>query len=209
MSPTSGSSSTILSSDSSSPSIPEHVIHKWDGTKYNHANGNFTQWTEKLKDAIILNGIYAYVFNPVLLCSSIDMELQAHANWNLNDCLAITFIRAFDIVTTMAQVQHAARIAIHKGGGMAGKSVTDAQAAQRASKKKPDTSSTNSSIQAKSFVAVTGLDGKLWYVDSSSLGQLPAPSEMAAFASMAMGQTPYPAPDHSTKCWENAEFMAF
>ena len=34
----------------------------------------------------------------------------------------------------------------------------------------------------KSFVAVTGLDGKLWYVDPSKLGQLPPPLEMAAFA---------------------------
>ncbi|KAH0586910.1 hypothetical protein H2248_005746 [Termitomyces sp. 'cryptogamus'] len=82
-------------SNSSAPSVMECVIcHKWDGAKYSRADGNFTQWSEKLKDAMILNGIYAYVFDPFLSCPNSNTEPHAHANWNLNDCLAITFLRS-------------------------------------------------------------------------------------------------------------------
>ncbi|KAG6867635.1 hypothetical protein C0995_004728, partial [Termitomyces sp. Mi166 len=85
--------SVISSSDASMPSISERIIrHKWEGTKYSRADGNFHQWTEKLKDALILNGIYAYVFKPILSCPNATIEPRAHANWQLNDRLAITFM---------------------------------------------------------------------------------------------------------------------
>ncbi|KAG5735409.1 hypothetical protein E4T56_gene11117 [Termitomyces sp. T112] len=333
--------SPALASNSSAPSVMECVIcHKWDGAKYSRADGNFTQWSEKLKDAMILNGIYAYVFDPFLSCPNSNTKPHAHANWNLNDCLAITFLRsalediehcdlvmdkgpikqiallqeallmycsqseslpvmasqitdivkrAFDISeintdlftciallnslndpsvealqnsvstllskstkdllcsstdiwllmentqniinskanttatalnakggsnlatptspdTIIVQVQRAART---KGEGMARKSIANAQNAQRASKKKPNAPSTNTSAQTKSFSAVTGLDGKLWYVDLINLRQLPAPPKTAAFAGIAGTQLPTIALDHSTEHWEHTGFMAF
>ena len=84
---------SVLSSASSNPSVPERVIrHKWEGTKYSHADGNFSQWTEKLKDALILNGLYGQVFDTSE-CPKATLEPCAHANWGLNDRLAITFIK--------------------------------------------------------------------------------------------------------------------
>ncbi|KAG5717402.1 hypothetical protein E4T56_gene7678 [Termitomyces sp. T112] len=89
------SSSTILPSDSTNPSVPERVIrHRWEGFKYARADGNFTQWTEKLKDALILNGIYSHVFDTIAIRPNIDTEPRAHANWGLNDRLAITFMKS-------------------------------------------------------------------------------------------------------------------
>ncbi|KAG5732659.1 hypothetical protein E4T56_gene16773 [Termitomyces sp. T112] len=344
--------SPALASDSSAPSVMECVIrHKCNGAKYSCADGNFTQWSEKLKDAMILNGIYAYVFDPFLSCPNSNTKPHAHANWNLNDCLAITFLRSalediehrdlvmdksvrhcFEDLKTQAQQEgpikqiallqkalltycsqseslpvtaswitnivklafdigkistdlftciallnslndpsfealqnsvstllsksmkdlpcspmdiwllmenaqniinskanttatvlnakggikpHNTNLPGHnhgpgaKGGGMAGKSIADAQNAQRASKKKPKAPSTNTSAQTKSFVAVTRLDGKLWYVDPINLRQLPALPKTAAFTGIAGTQSPTIALDHSTKCWEHTGFMVF
>ncbi|KAG6898486.1 hypothetical protein C0993_006530, partial [Termitomyces sp. T159_Od127] len=69
------------------------IRHRWEGEKYNHASGNFTQWSEWLKDALILNGIYAHVFDTITPRPSVDIEPRAYANWGLNDRLAITFIK--------------------------------------------------------------------------------------------------------------------
>ncbi|KAG6860382.1 hypothetical protein C0995_011944 [Termitomyces sp. Mi166 len=80
---------------------------------------------------------------------------------------------------------------MQKGGGMANKLVVDAQAAQRALRRKLDAPSTNSSIQAKFFVAITGLNGKLC--------QLPAPPKTVAFVGMTTNQEFTPVPNHSTK----------
>ncbi|KAG6860206.1 hypothetical protein C0995_014263 [Termitomyces sp. Mi166 len=92
----------ILPSDLSNPSIPKRVIHhKWDGTRYSQTNGNFTQWTEKLKDAMILNGICAYIFDPILPCPEKETEPHTYANWNPNNCLTITFIK-----TAIDNVKH-------------------------------------------------------------------------------------------------------
>lgn len=86
---------------------------------------------------------------------------------------------------------------------MAGKTVTEAQEAQRASKR---SSPQATATPAKSFVAITGLDGKLWYVNPSQLGQLPSPPETAAFARVA--NPPGQISDYSTECWEHVGFMA-
>ncbi|KAG6882522.1 hypothetical protein C0993_010211 [Termitomyces sp. T159_Od127] len=89
------SSSTVLPTDSTNPSIPEHIIrHRWEGSKYARADGDFTQWTEKLKDALILNGIYSHVFDTIAVHPDVDTEPRAHANWGLNDRLAITFMKS-------------------------------------------------------------------------------------------------------------------
>ncbi|KNZ78861.1 hypothetical protein J132_09544 [Termitomyces sp. J132] len=367
--------SANLLSDSSNPSVPERIIrHKWDGAKYSCADGNFTQWTEKLEDTMILNGIYAYIFSPILPCPSRDTEPRAYANWSMNDCLAITFMksalddvkhrdlvtnkgahycfqglktcmqrerpikqipllqealstycsqseplpataiqvadivkRAFDIGTIdvdlftcitllnslnnpsfealqnsvstlskstamspcmptdiwllMENVQnminskantaqatafnmkggtrshdtdlpghnhgpgavycenchscgqpcqgHSKPFCVQKGGGMAGKSIADAQATQKASKKKSDSTLDSITTSAKSYVTITRIDGKLWYVNPSNLGQLPAPSKTATFTGIAAPQMPTPASDFSTECWEHAGFIAF
>ncbi|KAG6888511.1 hypothetical protein C0992_008366 [Termitomyces sp. T32_za158] len=103
-----------LSSNASAPSIPERVIHdKWEGPKYSHAKGNFHQWQEKLKGFLILNGIYAYVFESTEPCPDIIIEPHAHANWRQNDWLAITFIKSAliddehrDLVTDKGAAQY-------------------------------------------------------------------------------------------------------
>lgn len=336
------SPSSVLPTDASNPSVPERIIrHRWEGPKYARADGNFTQWTDKLKDALILNGIYAYVFDTISPRPGADLEPRAHANWGLNDRLAISALddaehrdlitdqgaakcfadlkaraqregpikqiallqealstycstneplpvtagritdtvkRAFDIGTIdrdlftciallnslndpsfeslqnsvstlisrstqsspcdptdirilMENAQnilnakaksnqatafsargggrptdlpghnhgpgatccencfslkkpcrgHTKAFCVRKGGGMAGKTVAEAQEAKNA-KGKPDSQTSNSSTgaaaPAKSFVAVTGLDGKLWYVNPTQLGQLPAAQDV-------------------------------
>lgn len=90
---------------------------------------------------------------------------------------------------------------------MAGKTVAEAQKAQRASKKSSPQTTSTTAAPAKSFVAVTGLDGKLWYVDPSQLGQLSPPLETAAFARVV--NFPGQISDYSTKCWEHTGFMAY
>ncbi|KAG6899752.1 hypothetical protein C0995_005030 [Termitomyces sp. Mi166 len=51
------------------------------------ANGNFTQWSEKLKDAIILNGIYAYMRSSIVIWSrdkgtqQCFKDLKTQAQW--------------------------------------------------------------------------------------------------------------------------------
>ncbi|KAG5715322.1 hypothetical protein E4T56_gene14577 [Termitomyces sp. T112] len=290
--------SPALTSDSSAPSVPERVIHhKWDGTKYSRADGNFTQWSEKLKDAMILNGIYAYVFDPILPCPSSDAEPRAHANWNLNDRLAITFLRSaldetrarqegpikqiallqealstycsqFESLLVMAsRITNIVKRAFNIGkinadlftciallnslnnpsfealqnsvSTLLSKSTKDlpckptdirllmenaqniinskANATAMALNAKGGIKPRNTDLpghnhgptQAKSLVVVTRLDGKLWYVDPTNLGQLPALSKTAAFAGIAGIQLPTTVLDHSTKCWEYAGFMAF
>lgn len=368
------SSSSILPTDATNPSIPERIIrHRWEGSKYTRADGNFLQWTEKLKDSLILNGIYSYVFDDVAVRPSIDTEPRAYANWGLNDRLAITFIksalddaehrdlvtdngaaacyadlkaraqregpikqvallqdalstycsmteplpttagrivdtvkRAFDIGTVdvnlftciallnslndpafeslqnsvstllssstqskpcspadirilMENAQNILNVAksspatvfsvrggtstrsmdlpghnhghgatccencfalkrpckghtkafcVQKGGGMMGKSIAEAQDAQRASRGKSSTTSKPASKAVatsppKSYVAVTGLDGKMWYVDPSQLGQLPVPTETAAITEITAFSSD---PLHSTECWEHIGF---
>lgn len=372
------SPSSAWPTDAANPSVPERIIrHRWEGPKYSRAEGNFTQWTEKLKDALILNRIYSHVFNTVPPRPDIDTEPRAHANWGLNDRLAITFIksaldnakhrdlitdqgaaqcftdlktraqregpikqiallqealstycstseplpitagritdtvrRAFDIGTVdkdlftciallnslndpsfeslqnsvstilskssqsapcsptdirilMENAQnilnskaksihatafsakggvrstdlpghnhgpgatccencfalkrpckgHTKAYCVQKGGGMAGKPIAEAQEAQRASRARTNTpaksspKTTTNTSSPKSFVAVTGLDGKLWYVDPSQLGQLPAPAETAAIAEIATS-TSEPATYRSTECWEHVGFTA-
>lgn len=89
------SSAQMLSSDASNPSVSERIIrHRWNAPKFSHANGNFSQWTKHLKDALILNGIYSYVFSPAIPCPDAASEPHAHANWSMNDRLAITFIKS-------------------------------------------------------------------------------------------------------------------
>lgn len=370
------SSSMALPSDASNPSIPERVIrHQWEGTKYKRADGNFSHWTDTLKDALILNGLYAYVFESTIVRPDAEVEPRAHVNWGLNDRLAITFIksalddgehrdlvtdkgakqcfedlktrtqwegpikqiallqealstycslseplpttaghvadiikRAFDIgevnqdlftciallnslndpsfealqnsvstlisnslrdtpcdpnairllmenaqniINAKAKSSHATALSargggryrdtdlpghnhgpgamccknclalklpcrghskqfcVQKGGGMAGKSVADAQAAQtahRASKSKAKTPSVTLPAAEKTFVAVTGLDGKMWYVDPTQLGQLPAPQDVTPFAGIA--STALEPGQHTTEVWEHAGFMA-
>ncbi|KAG5726350.1 hypothetical protein E4T56_gene19658 [Termitomyces sp. T112] len=339
-------SSTSLPFDTSAPSIPEHVIHhKWEGPKYSQAKGNFHQWWEKLKDFLILNGIYAYIFDSTKPCPDIAIEPHAHMNWKQNDQLAITFIKSAlvndkhrNLVTGKGAVQcfndlksHAQRegpikqigllqealstycstseplpttagcivdtvkrafyigtidaelfmcIALlnslndpslealqssistilsnsmkekpctptdicllmenaqnilnskashstallakggrrtsrttdlpghnhrpgAKGGGMAGKSLYNACDAQKASKLRNESTTFPNVNPAQTYVAITGPDGKAWYVNPSSLGQLPAPTKSAALANIPISL------DLSTECWEHAGFMAF
>ncbi|KAG6859986.1 hypothetical protein C0995_000821 [Termitomyces sp. Mi166 len=109
--------SSTLSTDASNPSISEHVIcHRWEGPKYAQADGNFTQWTKKLKDALILNGIYAHVFDIISPRPDPSIEPRMCANWGLNDRLAITFIKSAlddaehrDLITDQVMQQPSAR----------------------------------------------------------------------------------------------------
>lgn len=89
------STSSILATDATSPSVPKHIIrHRWEGSKYTCADGNFTLWTKKLKDMLILNRIYSHVFNEITTHLSLDIEPHTYANWALNNHLAITFIKS-------------------------------------------------------------------------------------------------------------------
>lgn len=91
---------------------------------------------------------------------------------------------------------------------MVRKSIVEAQEAQRASRGKTNIpakqkTTTTSTQSPKSFVAITGLDGKLWYVDPLQLGQLPAPTETAAITEITSSLS---ATTHSTECWEHIGF---
>ncbi|KAG6880578.1 hypothetical protein C0995_005838, partial [Termitomyces sp. Mi166 len=92
---------------------------------------------------------------------------------------------------------------------MARKSIADAQAAQLALKGKTKTNHTlNTAITpAKLYIAVTGIDGKLWYINPLNLGQLPAPSEMAALATVTPHETAMTS-TFTTEEWEHAGFPA-
>ncbi|KAG5726890.1 hypothetical protein E4T56_gene1146 [Termitomyces sp. T112] len=165
------SSSTVLPSDSTNPSVPECIIHhRWEGSKYARVDRNFTQWTEKLKDALILNGIYSHVFDTIAIRPNIDTEPQAHANWGLNDQLTIIFMKS-----ALDDAEHCDLIT---NKGMACTTMTPSP---------------------KSFVAVTGADGKMWYVDPSQLEEPPAP-ETAAIAKVNISLSESPL-DYSTEYW--------
>lgn len=88
---------------------------------------------------------------------------------------------------------------------MAGKSITDAQAAQAAHKTSKAKAKTLSTTK-KTFMAITGLNGKMWYVDPTQLGQLPASSDNTLFAGIAF-ITPK-VDQNTTEIWEHAGFMA-
>lgn len=60
-----------------------------------------------------------------------------------------------------------------------------------------------------SYIVVTGLDGKAWYVDPSNLAQLPAPMETAALTGITTLSPIIPMSDLSTEYWKHAGFMAF
>ena len=93
---------------------------------------------------------------------------------------------------------------------MAGKSLFDIHIAQKAAKAKLDLSQSNPNPPVvKSFVAVTGLDGKLWYIDASNLGQLPALLETTAFIGIETSATTTLTNKYSTECWEHMGFIAF
>lgn len=51
------------------------------------------QWSEQLNNALILNGIYGHVFDTITPCPSLNLKPCVHANWGLNNQLAITFIK--------------------------------------------------------------------------------------------------------------------
>ncbi|KAG6876347.1 hypothetical protein C0993_003850 [Termitomyces sp. T159_Od127] len=92
---------------------------------------------------------------------------------------------------------------------MAGKSIAEAQEAKRAQRKKADMQKDTPdrpTTSAKSFVAITGLDGKLWYIDPTQLGQLPSPPETTSFANIATS-CEEPHFNQSTEYWEHIEFM--
>ncbi|KAG5349542.1 hypothetical protein C0989_003257 [Termitomyces sp. Mn162] len=82
------SSSTVLPSDSTNPSVPERIICHSGQTK--------------LKDALILNGIYSHVFDTIAIRPNIDTEPRAHANWGSNDWLAITFMKLLWMTLSIA-----------------------------------------------------------------------------------------------------------
>lgn len=81
---------------------------------------------------------------------------------------------------------------------MAEKTITEAQKAQQASKKSSSQMASTTAALTKSFVAITGLNGKLWYVDSSQLKQLPLSLKTATFARIA--NPPKQICDYSTEC---------
>ncbi|KAG6861186.1 hypothetical protein C0995_002993 [Termitomyces sp. Mi166 len=227
---------SVLSSDSSNPSVPERIIcHRWEGTKYSSANGNFSQWTEKLKDTLILNGLLYSPqqkhsdtpCDPTNICllmenaqniinaktksvqamalsvkgggKHCDTDLPGHNHGPGATCCENCFSLKCPCWG------HTKPFCIQKGGGMAGKSIAESQEAKRAQRKKADMQKgtpDKPTTSAKSFVAITGLDGKLWYVDLTQLGQLPFPPETASFANVA---TSYEEPhlNQSTEYWEH------
>ncbi|KAG6898092.1 hypothetical protein C0993_007091, partial [Termitomyces sp. T159_Od127] len=87
--------SSTISTNTTNSSISEQIIcHQWEGVKYRRADGNFSQWTDSLKDALILNSLYVYVFDTTILRPDFKAEPHAYSNWGPNDHLAITFIKS-------------------------------------------------------------------------------------------------------------------
>lgn len=87
---------------------------------------------------------------------------------------------------------------------MMGKSIAEAQEAQRTSRGKSSTMSkpafkATATSPPKSYIAVTGLDRKMWYIDPSQLEQLPVPTKTAAVAEIAIFSSDLPL-NHSTEC---------
>ncbi|KAG6805026.1 hypothetical protein H0H92_001085, partial [Tricholoma furcatifolium] len=61
----------------------------------------------------------------------------------------------------------------------------------------------------KTYVAVTGHDGKLWYVDQTQLSQPSEPvAESTAFAGISIANAMDPTHGYSTEYWEHTGFMA-
>ncbi|KAG6864392.1 hypothetical protein C0993_008934 [Termitomyces sp. T159_Od127] len=97
---------------------------------------------------------------------------------------------------------------------MAGKSITKVQEAQRVLKgrsnpstKSPPKAATTTTTSSKTFIAVTGMDEKMWYVDPSQLGQLPVPTKTATIVQIDVSTSESPL-DHNMEYWEHVGFMA-
>ncbi|GLB45783.1 hypothetical protein LshimejAT787_2900110 [Lyophyllum shimeji] len=87
--------STPIPSDASHPSIPLIRLQvPWSASnkKLDRTTGEFNDWSEDLSDALTVNGLLGYVFDPIIPCPPADTEPRAHANWIANDSLARGFI---------------------------------------------------------------------------------------------------------------------
>ncbi|KAG6807977.1 hypothetical protein H0H92_005847, partial [Tricholoma furcatifolium] len=99
---------------------------------------------------------------------------------------------------------HTKPFCIQKGGGMEEKTIAEVCMAAQTPRSSSgrENSNKDSSTTTKALVAVTGFDGKLYYIDSASLMQLPVPesTNFAGFASIA--------DNHFTEDWKYSGFMA-
>ncbi|KAG6806915.1 hypothetical protein H0H92_009579, partial [Tricholoma furcatifolium] len=102
MAPSESPATVPLSTNTVNPSIVERAIKiQWVGTRFTQGTSDFLQWSRLLEDALCLNNLDNYVFEPTVSRPDPALEPRTHANWTRNNKIALTFLRS-----AIAETEH-------------------------------------------------------------------------------------------------------